>query len=77
MNRYTKLAQETEALIRAGVLRPGERLPSVRQACRIQGVSPVTVTQAYALLESRGLVEARPKSGFYVRAARGSPRAVS
>lgn len=75
MNRYTKLAQETEALIRAGVLRPGERLPSVRQACRIQGVSPVTVTQAYALLESRGLVEARPKSGFYVRAARGSPRA--
>ncbi|MCK6376303.1 MAG: PLP-dependent aminotransferase family protein [Zoogloea sp.] len=70
MIRYQTLAEQTGQLIESGVLRPGERLPSVRQACRIHDVSPVTVTQAYALLESRGLVEARPRSGYFVRARR-------
>jgi DNA-binding transcriptional MocR family regulator len=34
-------------------------------------ISPITVTQAYYLLESRGLIEARPKSGYFVRARLG------
>lgn len=71
MNRYQELAEHTEKLITDGVLRAGDRLPSVRLACRIHGVSPVTVTQAYYLLESRGLIEARPKSGYFVRARLG------
>ncbi|OJW55231.1 MAG: GntR family transcriptional regulator [Thiobacillus sp. 65-1059] len=68
MSRYHDIAEHTEKLIVDGVLRAGDRLPSVRQACRIHDVSPVTVTQAYYLLESRGLIEARPKSGYFVRA---------
>jgi DNA-binding transcriptional MocR family regulator len=71
MSRYQTLAEHTEKLIADGVLRPGDRLPSVRQACRIHGISPVTVTQAYYLLEGRGLIEARPKSGYFVRARLG------
>ncbi len=71
MSRYQDLAEQTEKLIADGVLRPGDRLPSVRQACRSHDVSPVTVTQAYYLLESRGLIEARPKSGYFVRARLG------
>ncbi len=71
MSLYQTLAEQTGQLILDGVLRPGERLPSVRQACRIHGISPVTVTQAYYLLESRGLIEARPKSGYFVRARAG------
>ena len=71
MVRYQSLAYETEKLIVEGVLRPGDRLPSVRQVCRTHAISPVTVTQAYYLLESRGLVEARPKSGYFVRARLG------
>lgn len=71
MSRYQDLADLTEQLIRDGVLRPGERLPSVRQACRAHTISPITVTQAYYLLESRGLIEARPKSGYFVRARLG------
>ncbi|TXG95681.1 MAG: PLP-dependent aminotransferase family protein [Rhodocyclaceae bacterium] len=71
MSRYQELASQTEQLITDGVLRAGDRLPSVRQACRIHTVSPITVTQAYYLLESRGLVEARPKSGYFVRARLG------
>ena len=71
MSRYQDLAAQTERLIADGLLRPGDRLPSVRQACRSHDVSPVTVTQAYYLLESRGLIEARPKSGYFVRARLG------
>ncbi len=71
MSRYQELADQTEKLILEGVLRSGERLPSVRNACRIHDISPITVTQAYYLLESRGLIEARPKSGYFVRARLG------
>lgn len=71
MVRYQRLAYETEKLIVDGVLRPGDRLPSVRQVCRTHAISPVTVTQAYYLLEGRGLIEARPKSGYFVRARLG------
>lgn len=71
MSRYQELADLSQRLIADGVLRAGDRLPSVRQACRIHDVSPITVTQAYYLLESRGLIEARPKSGYFVRARLG------
>jgi len=75
MSLYQDIADQTEKLILDGILRPGDRLPSVRQACRTHGISPITVTQAYYLLESRGLVEARPKSGYFVhsRRIRGLP----
>ena len=73
MSRYQDLAKQTEKLIADGVLRAGDRLPSVRQACRSHDISPVTVTQAYYLLESQGLIEARPKSGYFVRARLGKP----
>ena len=71
MTLYQNLADQTENLIRDGVLRAGDRLSSVRQACRLHGLSAVTVTQAYYLLESKGLIEARPRSGYYVRARLG------
>jgi len=71
MSLYQTLADQTAKLIADGVLRAGDRLPSIRQTCRTHGISPVTVTQAYYLLESRGLVEARPKSGYFVRARLG------
>lgn len=73
MPRYQDLADHTAHLIAEGVLRPGERLPSVRQTCLAQSLAPVTVTRAYHLLEARGLIEARPKSGYFVRARLGAP----
>ncbi len=56
-----------EAMIDAGSLRAGDRIPSVRHSSVQHQVSVPTVMQAYSLLESRRLIEARPKSGFYVR----------
>jgi DNA-binding transcriptional MocR family regulator len=65
---YRRLANMLEGLILERSLRPGDRVPSVRQFSSQQRVSIPTVMQAYVTLESRGLIEARPKSGFYVRA---------
>jgi DNA-binding transcriptional regulator YhcF (GntR family) len=64
---YQQVADAVEELIRSGTLRPGERIPSVRRASAQHGVSMNTAVQAYVELENRGLVEARPKSGFFVR----------
>ena len=68
-------------LMRQRLLAPGARLPSVRECARKHSVSPATVVSAYDQLLARGLVEARPHRGFFVRgaaddahASRGSAR---
>jgi DNA-binding transcriptional MocR family regulator len=66
--RYRELAGRLAELIRHGTYTPGERIPSVRQISQQQNLSISTVLQAYSLLESQGLIEARPQSGYYVRA---------
>jgi len=64
--RYEQVANQIKHLIEKGTYRPGERVPSVRQMSRQQGVSISSVLQAYLQLESRGVIEARPQSGHYV-----------
>jgi DNA-binding transcriptional MocR family regulator len=70
--RYLEIARGIAGLIADGSLRPGDVLPSVRAAAAQHRVSKGTVIQAYAVLESRGQIEARPQSGFYVRARAAS-----
>jgi DNA-binding transcriptional MocR family regulator len=67
MKKYESLAADIEALIASGTIQPGERLPSVRQTITARHLSPSTVFEAYYLLEARGLVEARPRSGYFVK----------
>jgi DNA-binding transcriptional MocR family regulator len=66
MKRYEALAEEIAQSIRTGVMKPGDRLPSVRQASASRAVSASTVFEAYYLLEARGLIRARARSGYYV-----------
>jgi DNA-binding transcriptional regulator YhcF (GntR family) len=66
MKLYEKLADDIETLIRKGVYRPGDRVPSVRQASQQHRISITTVIRAYLLLESRGVLESRPQSGYFV-----------
>jgi DNA-binding transcriptional MocR family regulator len=63
---YERLADDLEALIRDGTLRVGARAPSIRQLCQERGASPASVVRAYELLEGRGLLESRARSGFFV-----------
>jgi DNA-binding transcriptional MocR family regulator len=65
---YEQVADKVARLIQQGTLQTGDRIPSVRQLRDQLGVSVTTVLEAYRLLESEGLVEARPQSGYYVRA---------
>jgi len=64
---YEQVAERVTSLIDQGTLRPGERIPSVRRFHRQLGISISTILQSYFLLEDKGLIEARPQSGFYVR----------
>lgn len=66
MKLYEQLASEMAESIANGTLPPGARLPSVRHTSESRGVSPSTVFQAYYQLEARGLIQARPRSGYYV-----------
>lgn len=65
--KYRRIADHLARGIRAGVTGPGERLPSLREACRTYGASLMTALAAYRHLEAMGLVEALPRSGFRVR----------
>ncbi len=64
---YEQVERQIRDLIDTGLLKPGERTPSLRRMSKQAGVSIATVMQAYFSLERKGYVEARPKSGFYVK----------
>lgn len=64
---YQRIAATLEEQIAHEVLRVGDRLPSVRVLSREQGISVSTALQVFYQLESKGLIESRPQSGYYVR----------
>lgn len=63
---YLKIAKIIEEQIQNETLRLGDKLPSIRSAQKLYNVSINTAKQAYLELESRSLIESRPKSGYYV-----------
>jgi len=69
---YRRLALHYRGAIDAGVLAAGARMPSVRAMTRLHRVSLSTALQACRTLEGDGLLEARPRSGYFVRRPRRS-----
>ncbi|WP_026714278.1 aminotransferase-like domain-containing protein [Flavobacterium daejeonense] len=63
---YLKIARIIEDQISSGTLKTGEKLPSIRTIQKIYNISINTVKQAFLELESKSLIESKPKSGFYV-----------
>jgi len=64
---YIQVAEGLEKMISEDVLKIGDKLPSVRLLSEEYGISMGTAFQAYYHLEGKGLIESRPKSGYYVR----------
>ncbi|HEX9511907.1 MAG TPA: PLP-dependent aminotransferase family protein [Puia sp.] len=64
---YLQVADGLEKMIGEEILKIGDKLPSVRMLSEEYGISMGTAFQAYYHLEGKGLIEARPKSGYYVR----------
>src|SRR3954467_3479012 len=67
---YQEVADRIEQLIERKALKVGDKLLSVRSLSKEQGISLSTAFQAYYSLESKGLIEARPQSGYYVKFSR-------
>ncbi|MCT4717048.1 PLP-dependent aminotransferase family protein [Enterobacteriaceae bacterium H18W14] len=66
MKKYQQLAQQIIDQIALGAWLPGDRLPSLREQVTHSGMSFMTVGHAYQVLESQGVIVARPQSGYYV-----------
>jgi putative molybdopterin biosynthesis protein len=69
---YERIAAEILRRVAAGELRPGDRLPPIRQAAGEWGVNLNTVARAYAALAERGILETRAGGGTVVARARGT-----
>ena len=63
---YRQLMDQIRALVASGRLKPGDRLPSVRQMAADLQVNMMTVSKAYAKLESDGVLERERGLGMRV-----------
>jgi GntR family transcriptional regulator len=71
---YVQLAEQVRQALMTGVLREGDRLPTVREVVASIAINPNTVLKAYRELEREGLVEGRQGIGtFVLRRPEGPP----
>lgn len=73
MKLYDQVATVLRDNIHAGLFVAGDKLPSIRQLVAEHNVSISTVQQAYHQLEMESLIEARPKSGYFVAYITSAP----
>lgn len=73
---YRRIVAELRDQILAGELRPGDRIPSIRQIAQRWGVAVATATRVMATLRDEGLVEATVGSGTVVSARIGQRRPI-
>ena len=67
---YRQLVEQITRLIAGGQLAAGAELPSVRELAEVHAVNPMTISKAYALLESEGLLERQRGKPMRVAARR-------
>jgi GntR family transcriptional regulator len=67
---YGQIADRVKFVVAAGVLRPGELVPSVRELSKQLVVNPNTVARAYRELQNDGLIE--PVRGTGLQVAEGA-----
>jgi len=64
--KYWTLAEHFRREIRTGVLRPGDRLPSLAEMREQQGISRPTMEKVHQILEQEGLIQRLPGAGTFV-----------
>ncbi len=75
---YRQMVDQVRQAVRLGLLRPGDRLPTVREVVGHIPVNPNTVHRAYRDLEAQGVVEGKTGLGtFVLRSLRPVPPEVS
>jgi GntR family transcriptional regulator len=63
---YLQLVQQVQQAVLLGFLRPGDRLPLIREVVESLAINPNTVAKAYRHLEQENLVTGRPGHGTFV-----------
>jgi len=63
---YMQLIQQVRHALRLGMLKEGDKLPTVRDVVATIAINPNTVSKAYRELELEGLVTARAGRGTFV-----------
>jgi len=63
---YLQIENEVQFAIASGKLKPGDRLPSVREASERLKINPNTVARAYHDLEIMGIVYTRRGMGVFI-----------
>ena len=76
MKKYQQLAEQLREQIASGIWQPGDRLPSLRDQVALSGMSFMTVSHAYQLLESQGHINRSTAIGL-LRCATGNKNAES
>jgi DNA-binding transcriptional MocR family regulator len=63
---YKEITEKIAHQIQSGVVKPGEKLSSVRKLCQEHGISMNTAKRVFLELEGLSLIESKPQSGYYV-----------
>ena len=66
---FEQIRGQIASLVSAGTLRPGDRLPPVRQLAADLGLAVGTVNRAYRELEAEGIVITRRRTGTHITEA--------
>jgi GntR family transcriptional regulator len=64
--QFEQLIEQVKAAVMAGLLKPGDALPSIRQLANDLGLNNKTVAKAYKLLVRDSIIEAKGYRGTYI-----------
>ena len=70
---YTQIMDNIRSQIAAGVLQPGDKLPSVREMAAQLSINPNTIQRAYRELEQQGVIQTLPGKGCFVCSMPNAP----
>ena len=65
--KYEAIAADIRRTIEDGALKPGDKLPTVVEFCKLYNVSKITVKRAIEQITEEGLITSRRGSGTYVK----------
>jgi len=65
---YRQMMDQVKYYVASGILKPGDRLPSIRELAKYLSVNPTTVVKAFTELEHEGIIEMKQGKGAFVTA---------
>lgn len=74
---YRQLTEQVRRLVASGTLKPGDALPSVRDVAREHAVNPMTISKAYSVLQTEGLLDHNRGKPMTVSAQARRPSALA